>query len=132
MARHQTILIIARDGLIRKVATSGLETYGYEVLAAEDGVQAAELLRDNRHITVLVTDADLSGPIDGLAIARLAREMNPNIDVIYTSRTPHRVAIARMVRGAPMVRDPYRPHQLIGVLSNLRQRSHDLTEPSAA
>lgn len=132
MARHQTVLIIARDGLIRKVATSGLETYGYEVMAAEDGVQAAETLRANRHITVLITDADRSGPIDGLAIARLAREMNPNIDVIYTSRTPQRISLAAMVRGAPMVRDPYHPQQLIGVLSNLRQRSHDLTEPSAA
>ena len=132
MARHQTVLIIARDGLIRKVATSGLGTYGYEVMAAEDGVQAAEMLRTNRCITVLITDADHSGPMDGLALAQLAREMNPNIDVIYTSRTPQRVPLAAMVRGAPMVRDPYHPHQLVGVLSNLRQRSHDLTEPSAA
>jgi CheY-like chemotaxis protein len=132
MARHQSVLIIARDGLIRKVAASGFETYGYEVMAAEDGVQAAEMLRTNRHITVLVTDADHSGPMDGLAIARLAREMNPNIDVVYTSRTPQRISLAAMVPGAPMVRDPYHPHQLIGVLSNLRQRSHDLIEPSAA
>ena len=122
MARHQVVLLIARDGLLRKVTAAGLEIYGYEVLVADDGEQAAEVLRLHANVKVLVTDADLGGSIDGLAIARVARQLNPKVDVIYTSRTPHRIPLDALVGNAPMLRDPYHSHQLVGVLSNLRQR----------
>jgi DNA-binding NtrC family response regulator len=123
MARHQVVLLIAKDGLLRRVTATGLEINGYEVLVADDGEQAAEMLRLRKNVTVLVTDADLGGSIDGMAIARVARDINPKIDVIYTSRTPHRVALKAIVGNAPMLRDPYHSHQLVGVLSNLRQRA---------
>jgi CheY-like chemotaxis protein len=132
MARHQVVLLVARDGLLRRVTAAGLETYSYEVLVADDGEKAAEILRLRRHVTVLVTDADLGGPIDGLAVARLARDLNPKIDVIYTSRTPHRILLDAIVGNAPMLRDPYHSHQLVGVLSNLRQRPSEVATASAA
>jgi DNA-binding response OmpR family regulator len=132
LARHQIILLIARDGLLRKVTVAGLETYGYDVLVADDSAQAAEILRLNKGLTVLITDADLRGSIDGLAIAHVARELNPRIDVIYTSRMPHQIVRSPLVWGAPVLRDPYHSHQLVGVLSNLRQRSSEATTASAA
>jgi CheY-like chemotaxis protein len=92
--------------------------YGYAVLTADDGQGAAATLRENKHITVLVTDADLNGDIDGLAITHLARKTNPTkIDVIYTARTPQRIPHAGKVSGAPMLRELYHPHQLVGVIS---------------
>jgi DNA-binding response OmpR family regulator len=132
MARHQSVLLVARDGLIRKIATSGLSMYGYDVLTAEDGERAAEVLRGNTQLTVLVADADLGGALDGLAIARLAREINPQIDVIYTSRQPNRVPPGSMVSGAPTLRDPYHPHQLVGVIAQLRNRSPETVDRSVA
>jgi CheY-like chemotaxis protein len=104
--------------------------YGYEVVTASDGQEAAETLRANKHITVLVSDADLAGEIDGLALARFARERNPNIDIIYTSRNPYRLSEKAKVSGAPTLRDPYHPHQLVGVLTHLRYRSSDTVEQS--
>jgi hypothetical protein len=76
------------------------------------------MLRSNRAISVLILDADLGGEA-----ARLAREMIPRIDVIYTSRMPNRITHSDMVSGAPILRDPYHSHQLVAVLSHLRQRS---------
>jgi CheY-like chemotaxis protein len=132
MARHQTVLLVAADGLIRNVTTAGLAIYGYEVLTASNGQQAADMLRANKHLTLLVTDADLSGEIDGLAVARLAREVNPNIEVIYTSRIPHRIPPMAKVTNAPTLRDPYHPHQLVGVISHLRNRSPETIDRSVA
>jgi CheY-like chemotaxis protein len=100
--------------------------YGYDVLTADDGQEAAAALREHKQITVLVTDADLKGDIDGLAIAHLARKTNPKIDVIYTARTPHRIPHAAKVSGAPMLREPYHPHQLVGVISSIRMRSTEV------
>jgi CheY-like chemotaxis protein len=107
MARHQTVLLVARDGLVRKVTSAGLAMYGYEVLTARDGQEAADMLRANRQTTIVVSDADMGGEIDGLAVARLARSMNPNIDIIYTSRTPQHLPEKVKVSGAPTLRDPY-------------------------
>ena len=132
MPRHQVVLLIARDGLLRRVTAAGLETYGYEVVVADDGEQAAEIVRLRTNVTVLVTDADLGGSVDGLAIARLARDLNPKIEVIYTSRTPHRIDLIALVANAPILRDPYHSHQLVGVLSNLRQRRSEAATASAA
>jgi CheY-like chemotaxis protein len=55
---------VAKDGLVRKVTTAGLAMYAFEVITAGDGQEAAEILRANKHITVLVSDADLAGEID--------------------------------------------------------------------
>jgi CheY-like chemotaxis protein len=132
MARHHKVLLVASGGLIRNVRVAGLEVQGYEVIVASSGRQAAEMLRANGAITVLITDADLGGEIDGLAVARLARETMPSVDVIYTSRMPHRITHAEKVSGAPTIRDPYHSHQLVAVLSHLRQRSPEGGISSAA
>lgn len=126
MARPQTVLLVAKPGLIRNVTSAGLTVYGYDVLTADDGQDAATALREYKQITVLVTDADLKGDIDGLAIAHLARKTNPKIDVIYTARNPQRIPHAAKVSGAPMLREPYHPHQLVGVISSIRMRSTEL------
>ena len=132
MGRQKTVLLVASAGLIRNVTVASLELYGYEILVANDGRHAAEVLRGNRLIDAIITDADLGGEIDGLAVARLAREMMPSIDVIYTSRMPNRMRHAEMVSGAPILRDPYHSHQLVGVLSQLRQRPPEMSVSSAA
>jgi CheY-like chemotaxis protein len=132
VARHQTVLLIARDGLVRNVTSAGLAMYGYEVLTASNGKEAAQILEANRHTTVLVSDADMPGEIDGLAIARLARAMNPKIDVIYTSRVPQFMSEKEKVTDAPTLRDPYHPHQLVGVISHLRYRPPEPVAQSAA
>ncbi len=132
MARHQIVLLVAPGGLIRNVRAAGLEMYGYEVHVANTGAQGQEMLRSNRAISALIIDADLVDEINGLAAARLAREMIPRIDVIYTSRMPNRITHSDMVSGAPILRDPYHSHQLVAVLSHLRQRSPETRILSAA
>ena len=79
MPGHQSVLLVAKDGLTRNVTTAGLSMYGYDVVTASDGQQALEMLQANKNITLLVSDADLGGDIDGLAIARRAREINPKL-----------------------------------------------------
>ena len=80
--------------------------YGYDVLTAEYA-EAEERLRATRHIDVVVIDADLADKDDGISFARIAPGAFPKIDVVYTSRMPHRAAAALQVAGAPVLRDPY-------------------------
>ena len=122
MSRQLTVLVLASDGLTRQITGNGLAMYGYDPLLARDGVEAMATLQSERRIDVLVVDADLGGEIGGLAVAQAARQLHPRIDVIYTSRAPYRIPDAVKVKGAPCIRTPYQPQQIVGMISELRYR----------
>jgi CheY-like chemotaxis protein len=122
VSKQLVVLLVAADGLTQLLTTSGLAIYGYDVLTAKDGASALEQLRANRRIDVLVADAELGGEIDGMAVARIARELSPKIDVIYTARIPQKIHEKAKVRGAPCIRAPYHPHQIASVIAALKHR----------
>jgi DNA-binding response OmpR family regulator len=131
MARQKTVLLVTKAGLVRNITLAGLTIYGYKVLTAEYA-EAAEILRANHRVDVVVVDLDLTDNDCGSAITRVARAVNPRTDFVYTSRVPNRVAAGIRGRGAPILRDPYHPHQLADVISHLRFRSTEATDVSAA
>ena len=122
MARQRTVLLVAKAGLVRTVTSAGLNVYGYCVLTA-DSAEAVEALQANPRIDVVVIDLDAAGTEQGAALARLGQRLNPKTDNVYTSKGPHRVAGAIRGGGAPILRDPYHPHQLADVIAHLRFRS---------
>jgi CheY-like chemotaxis protein len=122
MARVLVVLLVAGDALMPTITVDGLRVYGYDVLTAADGADAIEAFRARRRIDVLVIDAELKGEVDGLAAARIARELLPKLEVIYTARVPHLIPEGAKVRGAPCVRAPYHPYQIAGVISALKHR----------
>jgi DNA-binding NtrC family response regulator len=99
-----------------------LAGYGLEIITARSVEEAWHLLYTNRRISVLVIDTDLGQADDGLSLAKDARVSDPDLRVIYTSRMPSRLRDSEKVSGAPYVRTPYRPHQLVGVISQLVRR----------
>ena len=77
MARPLVVLVLSADGVTRRSCEQGLTVWGFEVLTASTGPEALYLMDSSRRIDVLVTDTELEGEIDGLAVAQLARERNP-------------------------------------------------------
>ncbi len=51
-----------------------------------------------------------------------ARRLHPRIDVIYASRAPQRLLDTAKVKGAPVIRAPFQPQQIVGIISELRYR----------
>jgi DNA-binding response OmpR family regulator len=130
MARSTLVLLVPGDPLTGLLTESGLSSYGYDVVVARTSAEAAALLPSNRHIRVLVIDADLPNT---LSFAKTARAANPDLQVVYTSRAPNKLADRDKVNGAPCLRAPYHPHQLVGVIGGLLRRpSADDRETDAA
>jgi CheY-like chemotaxis protein len=130
MKRNALVLLVAADALTRRLTTNALEIYGYEVVAARDGGEAIAMLEAERRIGLVVTEVELGGDVDGLAVAQAARQADPRMLVIYTARLPQAIPASRKVSAAPTLRWPYHPHQLIGVIAQLRQTgaSNDAAE----
>jgi CheY-like chemotaxis protein len=121
MNRSTLVLILPDDPLMGLLILSSLPGYGYDALVAGSAPEALALFEANRRIGVLVVNADLPEG-RGLALAKAARALNPKLAVIYTSRLPQRVPEREKVTGAPCLRIPYHPHQLVGLIGQLTGR----------
>ena len=121
MGRPLTVLILSADSLTRRSCENALGIAGYNVITARTGFDALGQI-ERIKIDVLVTDAELGGEVDGLSVAKSARDHNAKVEVIYTAAAPHRIPDARRVPGAPCIRAPFGPYQVSGVIVALKQR----------
>ena len=81
----ETILVAEDEGSIREITCSTLETYGYEVITAEDGAQAvAEYAQNTDKIKVVLMDM-MMPVMDGNASIRAVRKINPDVKIIGVS-----------------------------------------------
>lgn len=124
MSRQPLVLLVPPDRLTGMTTSHHLAGYGLEIIIASNVEEARHLLRTNSRISVLIIDTDLGQADDSLSFAKSARATDPDLKVIYTSRMPFRLQESEKVSGAPCVRTPYRPHQLVGVVSQLVRRHH--------
>ena len=122
MSRQPLVLLVPPDRLTGMTTSSHLTGYGLEIITASSVEEARDLLRTNQSISVLIIDTDLGQADDGLSLAKSARVSDPDLKVIYTSRMPFRLKESEKGSGAPCVRTPYRPHQSVGVISQLVRR----------
>ncbi|MBQ0821251.1 response regulator [Microvirga sp. HBU67558] len=123
MARQPLVLLVSKDRLTGILTSNGLLGYGYDVLVAASVEKAFDLLRTTPRISVLVINVELGNFSEGLALAKAARKDDPKIKVVYTCGIPNRLPEREKVTGAPCLRTPYHPHQLVGVIGQISNRS---------
>jgi two-component system response regulator AtoC len=81
--RRQILAVDDAEG-IRTYLKNLLSLKGYEVLLAEDGARALELLREGAEPEVIILDVMMPG-MDGLETLRRIREIRPVVPVIMLS-----------------------------------------------
>ncbi len=109
------ILVVDDDETVRSVARQALELKGFEVLEAEDGLVALELLRLRGGDIALVL-LDMTMPhMGGEAAFREMRQLQPAIKVILSSGYNEQEAMSRFqgkgLRG--FIQKPYGPRDLL-------------------
>jgi DNA-binding response OmpR family regulator len=116
-----TLLLLAEDeALILVDVRDSLKDAGFEVVAAHNGKQAiAELDADATRFKAVVTDIQLGDGPDGWEIGRHARELVPDMPVIYMSGGSNRDWSSRGVPDSVMIAKPFVPAQLITAVSTL-------------
>ena len=79
------VLVVDDEDLIRRVAKSALEMYGFSVLLAEDGQQAVEIYEQRANeIDVVLLDLVMPN-LGGEETFRKLRSINPDVRVILSS-----------------------------------------------
>ncbi len=118
-AAMPTVLIVEDEELVREIATMEFADAGYRVLEAATGEAALGHL-DGETVDLLFTDIRLPGALDGWRVARRAREINPQLPVIYASGFPGDAI--DVVPGGRFIRKPYRPTEILAVARELAER----------
>ena len=93
---HETILLVDDDDAVRDSLGHALAVLGYNVLAAEDGLEALRVAAGmpNRRIDLLLTDVVMPD-MDGCTLADRLREKQPELKVLFSSGYERNVALRR-------------------------------------
>jgi PAS domain S-box-containing protein len=85
--RHGTETVLVVDDRPDVAATAGviLEDFGYKVLIADGPKPALDALDGEARIDLLFTDLIMPGGMNGVMLARAARERQPKIKVLLTT-----------------------------------------------
>jgi DNA-binding response OmpR family regulator len=115
------VLLVEDEILINEWVTQSLSEQGFAVQSVTNAADALGHLASDT-VDVLFTDINLPGKMDGAALARRARELLPNLPVIYASARATMLAPDARVPGAIIVPKPYEP-KLVGrlLMAVLRQ-----------
>ena len=111
------VLFVEDQPMVRFTTTMHLVDAGYAVVAVATGEEALTLLHGNMRVDVLLTDLRLPGMIDGWDIAERARQLRPDLPVIYASAYSY--VTPRQVDGSVMLDKPYPPEALLDALDTL-------------
>jgi CheY-like chemotaxis protein len=102
------VLFVEDEFLISEWVTQSLTEQGFRVLTVSNAAEALRALRSDA-VDVLFTDINLPGGMDGAALARRAREMQPHLAVVYASARGNALNPADRVPGSCFVPKPYEP-----------------------
>ena len=81
-----SILIVEDEALVRFLGVGMFADAGFRVIEAADSEEAFEILAADSEVQLLFTDVNLSGTIDGLALAVQVHDRWPRIGIITTGQ----------------------------------------------
>ena len=137
----ETILVVEDDPEVQATVVEMLSHLGYKVMKANNADNALVLLESGMPIDLLFTDVVMPGKLRSPELAKKARELHPNIEVLFTSGYTHNAIVhgGRLDPGVSLLSKPYVQDELANKIRHLlsnRQRltlsQHAFPNPHAA
>jgi CheY-like chemotaxis protein len=114
------VLIAENDEEIRNVLQASFEDGGFAVVLASTGEEAmATLEAQHQELRALVTDINLGSKATGWDVARHAREINPDLPVVYVTGAEGHNWAALGVPNSVLITKPFAPAQALTAVSQL-------------
>ncbi|QQO21002.1 response regulator [Bradyrhizobium diazoefficiens] len=114
------ILVVEDDGLVKDIVREALSEGGFESEVVASGEQALAVLQgEHPDYRAVVTDINLQGELTGWDVARRARELNPEIPVVYMSGAAADQWTSHGVPNSLLLQKPFAPAQVVTAISQL-------------
>jgi DNA-binding NtrC family response regulator len=111
MKKKAKVLVVDDEAIIRQSLRDWLSDVGYQVLTAENGFQALEIIQQEG-LRIVVADLVMPG-MDGIELMKRAKEISPDVEVIIvTAYGSIPTAITAMREGAyDYIEKPFCPER---------------------
>ncbi len=117
MGRQFTIVFAEDDFAVRGIVVEALKAKGFRVFPAADGHEALRLLAAHP-VDLLLADIVMPG-LDGVQLARKAKQMHPAIKVLFTTGYSQRAAEREAMRHGRLLFKPVRHPELTREIETL-------------
>ena len=112
------VLVVEDEALIRLDIIDNLEREGFTVSEAANADEAIALLDEHPDISLMFTDIDMPGSMDGLKLAAAVRDRWPPVKIIVTSG--HRIVeITDLPDGSLFFSKPYSHNPIVESMRTL-------------
>lgn len=113
------ILLVEDTELARKLAERMLISLGYDVTVASNADEALRMLHAGRRFDMLFTDILMPGSMNGIELARVARNIDKHMHVLFTSGYSPMQPEELFELKATYVTKPYRKIEIAAILENV-------------
>ncbi|AAZ37512.1 response regulator [Pseudomonas savastanoi pv. phaseolicola] len=117
----ETILVVDDKPAVRQLIAELLEDLGYTILQAERGADALTILQSKAAIDLLITDVGLPGGMNGRQVADAARDVRPDLKILFVTGYAENAALAHdtLEPGMHVLPKPFAIAELIGRVTEL-------------
>lgn len=117
----KTILVAEDEKIIRNLTDVTLRKAGYNVLLAEDGLQAIEIFKENSEMIDLLMLDVMMPNLNGWEAYQAINNMNPDVPVIFCSGYSDDILKEEYLHEVPaeIVQKPYRLNVLLERISSV-------------
>lgn len=112
------VLVVEDDELLRMSAVEMIEDAGFTVTEAPNADEAIRLLESRRDISLIFTDIDMPGSMNGLKLAHAVASRWPPIRIVATSGQCE-IRDGDLPDGGRFIAKPYRLNQVVGTFREL-------------
>lgn len=121
----ETVLIIDDEPTVRMLVADVLHEAGYTAIEAEDGPTGLKLLQSNPQVALLVTDVGLPGGMNGRQVADAARQLQPELKVLFITGYAENAAISggHLEPGMAVMTKPFVMAELAHKITELIERA---------
>jgi two-component system cell cycle sensor histidine kinase/response regulator CckA len=110
----ELVLLVDDEDAVREIIGATLEAHGYRVVTATDGIEGLKIFREKAaDIHLVLTDINMPG-MNGDAMIREIRRLNPSVGVIATSGSgPEAWKAMRSIERSVTLLKPYTTQELL-------------------
>ena len=113
------VLVVEDEDLVRQTVVDVLTHAGFQVDEADTGDDAAKMI-DADGYSLILTDINMPGRLDGIDLAAHARSKEPGLPIVFFSGRPDSLArAAASGNRTAVIRKPYSPEAIIGAVRDL-------------
>lgn len=115
------ILVVDDEASVREIMRASLESNGYRIVEAKDGMEAAVIYEKYRgEIKLVITDM-MMPTMDGAAVIRLLRRMNPAVKIVIVTGMAEEEQISEAMKKnvQGFLQKPFRADKLLRAIHSV-------------